>query len=242
MAESTHGGVRVVGIESCVESRHAGQSAPRHYARDGHPSARACPGPSLSGRRQAPSRLNRRADLVFTRAKFAVFIDGCYWHGCPAHGTAPKSNADYWSAKIAKNRERDVETNHRLSAAGWLVLRAWGTTTPRRSWVESSMPSAVPHLAGTLSTLSRGIDEFVVYVASKAVRLLPMRIGTWNLAGRWSSGHRGFLEEMRCDVLLLTEVSTRRVAPDDRARDQDLDGTQTLLGGRLVETPADTTP
>ncbi len=46
--------------------------------------------------------LNRRADLVFTRVKVAVFIDGCYWHGCPAHGTSPKSHADYWSAKIAE--------------------------------------------------------------------------------------------------------------------------------------------
>lgn len=70
-------------------------------------------------------QLNRRADLVFTRAKVAVFIDGCYWHGCPLHGTAPRSNAAYWSAKIAKNRERDYDTNQRLAEAGWQVLRAW---------------------------------------------------------------------------------------------------------------------
>ena len=74
--------------------------------------------------------LNRRADLVFTRAKVAVFIDGCYWHGCPVHGTAAKTNADYWSAKIKRNRERDSETNERLSDAGWLVLRAWEHDDP----------------------------------------------------------------------------------------------------------------
>src|SRR4051812_383393 len=47
--------------------------------------------------------LNRRADLVFTRVKVAVFIDGCYWHGCPEHGTAAKTNAAYWSSKISGN-------------------------------------------------------------------------------------------------------------------------------------------
>lgn len=75
-------------------------------------------------------QLNRRADLVFTRAKVAVFIDGCYWHGCPLHGTAAQSNADYWRTKIARNRERDAETNQRLGDAGWLVVRAWEHDDP----------------------------------------------------------------------------------------------------------------
>ena len=69
--------------------------------------------------------LNRRADLVFTRAKVAVFIDGCYWHGCPEHGTTAKTHADYWTAKIARNRERDAETDRLLADAGWKVVRAW---------------------------------------------------------------------------------------------------------------------
>lgn len=69
--------------------------------------------------------LNRRADLVFTRAKVAVFIDGCYWHGCPEHGTAARSNAGYWSAKIARNKDRDIETDRLLADAGWAVVRAW---------------------------------------------------------------------------------------------------------------------
>jgi len=69
--------------------------------------------------------LNRRADLVFSRAKVAVFVDGCYWHGCPDHGTTARTNANYWSSKISRNRMRDAETDHLLEQAGWLVLRCW---------------------------------------------------------------------------------------------------------------------
>jgi DNA mismatch endonuclease (patch repair protein) len=69
--------------------------------------------------------LNRRADLVFTRAKVAVFVDGCYWHGCPAHGTTAKTNATYWGPKIRRNRDRDGETDHLLVEAGWVSMRIW---------------------------------------------------------------------------------------------------------------------
>ena len=74
--------------------------------------------------------LNRRADLVFTRARVAVFIDGCYWHGCSEHGTTAKTNATYWSAKIARNKARDTDTDERLSAAGWSVVRVWEHDDP----------------------------------------------------------------------------------------------------------------
>jgi DNA mismatch endonuclease, patch repair protein len=66
-----------------------------------------------------------RADVVFTRQKLAVFVDGCFWHGCAEHAKPPKKNRDYWSPKIARNVERDKETNARLSAQGWTVLRVW---------------------------------------------------------------------------------------------------------------------
>ena len=70
--------------------------------------------------------LRRRADIVFTRARVAVFIDGCFWHGCPEHGRSSfNHNADYWPAKIAANVARDADTNERLHQAGWLVLRFW---------------------------------------------------------------------------------------------------------------------
>ncbi|WP_457109809.1 very short patch repair endonuclease [Marmoricola sp. URHA0025 HA25] len=63
--------------------------------------------------------LNRRADMVFIRQRVAVFIDGCYWHGCPEHGTSARTNADYWSAKIGRNIERDLDTTRRLANGGW---------------------------------------------------------------------------------------------------------------------------
>jgi DNA mismatch endonuclease (patch repair protein) len=72
----------------------------------------------------------RRADLVFPRARTAVFIDGCFWHGCPDHRPLPKANASWWRLKLARNRERDAETNERLRAAGWTVLRVWEHEDP----------------------------------------------------------------------------------------------------------------
>ena len=75
--------------------------------------------------------LRRTADIVFTRQRIAIFIDGCFWHGCPDHGqTATKQNADYWSAKFLRNRARDEETNQLLEAAGWQVLRYWEHEAP----------------------------------------------------------------------------------------------------------------
>ncbi|WP_093477387.1 MULTISPECIES: very short patch repair endonuclease [unclassified Streptomyces] len=71
------------------------------------------------------SALRRTADMVFRPAKVAVFIDGCYWHGCPEHYVSPKTNPGYWSDKVARNMARDRDTNERLRAAGWLVLRFW---------------------------------------------------------------------------------------------------------------------
>ena len=71
------------------------------------------------------SSVTRRADIVFTRLRIAVFVDGCFWHGCPLHGTRPKTNGDWWEAKIKANRERDEDTNRRLRQEGWTVLRFW---------------------------------------------------------------------------------------------------------------------
>jgi DNA mismatch endonuclease (patch repair protein) len=66
-----------------------------------------------------------RVDVVFPRAKLAVFVDGCFWHRCPQHGTEPKSNTGYWGSKLDRNVERDRETDERLRRAGWEVLRIW---------------------------------------------------------------------------------------------------------------------
>jgi len=67
----------------------------------------------------------RRADVVFRHARVAVFVDGCFWHGCPEHGTWPKANDQFWRAKILANIERDANTNDRLRERGWLVIRVW---------------------------------------------------------------------------------------------------------------------
>ena len=75
---------------------------------------------------KVPGLPRRRVDIAFTRWRVAVEVDGCFWHGCPEHGTAtPKSHSDYWQEKIARNRERDAETNRALVDAGWVVLRYW---------------------------------------------------------------------------------------------------------------------
>ena len=67
----------------------------------------------------------RVADIVFRRRKLAIFVDGCFWHGCPEHGTSSKSNSDFWRDKIETNKKRDLDTNKRLTEAGWRVLRVW---------------------------------------------------------------------------------------------------------------------
>ena len=66
-----------------------------------------------------------RVDIVFTTAKVAVFVDGCFWHGCPDHGNQPKVNSDYWGPKLKRNVERDREIDLSLEAAGWRVVRVW---------------------------------------------------------------------------------------------------------------------
>jgi DNA mismatch endonuclease, patch repair protein len=69
--------------------------------------------------------LRRKADIVFTRQRVAVFVDGCFWHRCPEHGTMPASNAEWWETKLTRNAQRDAETNRLLADAGWTVVRIW---------------------------------------------------------------------------------------------------------------------
>lgn len=72
-----------------------------------------------------PGMGRRRADVLFTSAKVAVFVDGCFWHRCPLHGVAPKSNAAWWDSKLGENVARDLDTNEHLISLGWTVLRFW---------------------------------------------------------------------------------------------------------------------
>ena len=79
------------------------------------------------------SNRRRRADIVFTRRRLAVFIDGCFWHGCPEHGEVPQSNRDYWKPKLARNIARDIETTRMLESEGWRVLRIWEHVSPEEA-------------------------------------------------------------------------------------------------------------
>ncbi|WP_344935133.1 very short patch repair endonuclease [Sphaerisporangium flaviroseum] len=79
--------------------------------------------------------VRRTADLVFTKAKLAVFLDGCFWHGCPDHHTKSATNAAYWAEKIVRNRERDAETDRKLTEAGWQIMRVWEHENPKEAAV-----------------------------------------------------------------------------------------------------------
>lgn len=72
----------------------------------------------------------RVADVVFGGPRVAVFVDGCFWHGCPLHATWPKQNAELWRAKIVANQARDRDTDERLRAGGWEVVRIWAHEAP----------------------------------------------------------------------------------------------------------------
>ncbi|GAA2475677.1 very short patch repair endonuclease [Winogradskya humida] len=96
-----------------------------------------------------------RPDIAFSRAKIAVFVDGCFWHMCPLHTTMPKNNAQWWSAKLTRNVERDREKDELLRMRGWQVFHAWEheETTEvadrlQELWLSlrnsHSSPSAVP--------------------------------------------------------------------------------------------------
>lgn len=88
-----------------------------------------------------PIGSRRRADVVFTRARVAVFVDGCFWHGCPEHATWPKANGDWWRTKIETNQARDRDTDRALTRAGWRVIRVWEHENPEVA--ASSVEAAV---------------------------------------------------------------------------------------------------
>jgi DNA mismatch endonuclease (patch repair protein) len=76
------------------------------------------------------SGVRREADIVFGPARVAVFVDGCFWHGCPDHATWPRRNAEFWRTKIETNRTRDRDTDRAFADAGWTVIRVWEHEDP----------------------------------------------------------------------------------------------------------------
>ncbi len=79
------------------------------------------------------SKLPGKPDFVFMKLKTAVFVDGCFWHGCPMHGTKPKTRTAYWLAKITRNKARDRKVSRLLKAKGWAVLRIWEHELARKN-------------------------------------------------------------------------------------------------------------
>ena len=79
-------------------------------------------------------RVFGKPDFTFRRERVAVFVDGCFWHGCPRHATQPRTRAAYWAAKFARNQARDREVTRTLRRAGWTVLRVWECALARKRW------------------------------------------------------------------------------------------------------------
>nr|WP_276113845.1 very short patch repair endonuclease [Desertimonas flava] len=98
--------------------------------------------------RPEPS-IRRRADVVFRRERVAVFVDGCYWHGCPEHCRLSGANLAWWKSKIAANQARDHDTDARLEAAGWIVIRAWAHEAPEA--VATRVEAAVRGRRGSIA-------------------------------------------------------------------------------------------
>lgn len=93
----------------------------------------------LRFRKDLPLRLSTRRvrpDVVFTKAKVAIFVDGCFWHRCPDHGQLPKSNRQYWEPKLSRNVERDREADAALTEAGWTVFRFYEHVAARAAAAE----------------------------------------------------------------------------------------------------------
>lgn len=101
----------------------------------------------------------RVADFAWPGLRVALFVDGCYWHSCPEHSRWPaKTNAEYWAAKIARNTERDADTNESLEAQGWLVIRLWEHVPPAEAarMVKAALQDAPRGRRGDRVTTSAG--------------------------------------------------------------------------------------
>lgn len=103
-----------------------------------------------------PGMPRRTVDIAFSRAKVAVFVDGCFWHSCPIHGTSPAANGAWWATKLAANQARDAATDAHFAALGWQVIRIWehedaseaAGRIARLVGDRSARPSDVPRDAG----------------------------------------------------------------------------------------------
>lgn len=93
------------------------------------PTLRSSPGTAATKKTRKP---RVRPDFVFRDARLVIFVDGCFWHGCPTHGTRPRQNRKFWDEKIARNRQRDRHVTRALRKQGWTVLRLWECALARK--------------------------------------------------------------------------------------------------------------
>lgn len=100
--------------------------------------------------------VRRTPDITFVGARVVVFVDGCFWHRCPEHGTIPKSNAAWWEAKLDANRSRDRETDRLFEDRGWAVVRVWEHEPPV---LAADRVERVLTLAGRMKRAAAGIDD-----------------------------------------------------------------------------------
>ncbi|MEU1512258.1 very short patch repair endonuclease [Streptomyces sp. NPDC005811] len=118
-------------------------------------------------------KVRRTADLVFTRVRLAVFMDGCYWHGCPEHHTPAATNASYWTDKVETNRRRDRQTDQWLREAGWEVIRVWEHEDPK---------IAARRVQEVYAWLNRELKKPQGERTVRRGRLLPIPDGSGSLA------------------------------------------------------------
>jgi DNA mismatch endonuclease (patch repair protein) len=99
-----------------------------------------------------------RPDFVFLKSRTAIFVDGCFWHGCPRHGTQPKGNRSFWKKKFARNQARDRLVNQTLRRAGWRVLRIWEHDLPRQK-AEGGIKKADSKTTRLLNRIRRALAK-----------------------------------------------------------------------------------
>lgn len=110
------------------------------------------------------SHLPGKPDLVFAGSKVVVFIDGCFWHGCPIHGALPKTNQDFWKQKIYKNIKRDREVSNTLQEKGWKVLRFW----------QHELKKELPEVVSRIRQFVKPRNE-IEHINYQAYRFEPVR-------------------------------------------------------------------
>lgn len=121
-----------------------------------------------------------RADIAFPRSRLVVFVDGCFWHSCPAHGSVPRANEGYWSAKLERNRQRDKLVDMYLRSADWTVVRVWEHVDPveAASLIEARLREISEQLSlRACSVEVRKLNELLLAPRREGVAIRSVKVG-----------------------------------------------------------------